>query len=407
MEDATTMSQIKEMFPLAVHEVNGQPLVYLDSAATTLKPEVVIDRMEQFYRYQTANVHRGAHFLSDRATEMFEQARSAIASFINANSSSEIVFTRGTTESINLVAQSFGRSQLKPGDEIILTEMEHHSNIVPWQLVAEATGAVIKVIPVDDSGDLVLTEYEKLLSRRTKIVSVVVCSNSLGTVNPVKAIIEKAKTVNATVVLDAAQSISALPTDVQDLDCDFLAFSGHKIFGPYGIGVLYGKEELLNRMPPYQGGGSMIDTVSFKKTTFLQAPTRFEAGTPNISGAIGLGTAIEFVNSIGLGRIKQHEEALLSYATKRVSEIPGLSVIGTSPSKANILSFLIDEIHPADVASLLDQQGVAVRSGHHCCQPLMERFKIRGTLRASFSVYNNASDVDVLVAALKKAKEFF
>ena len=401
------ISKVRADFPTLTREVRKKTLVYLDNAASTLKPNKVIDRMTVYYQQEVSNVHRGAHYLAEQGTMAYEGAREAVRRFINARSTAEIVFTRGTTESINLVAQAFGEIAFNKGDEIILSQLEHHSNIVPWQLIAEKRGCSIKVIPVSDRGEIDYDAYLKLLSPKTKMVAISWCSNTLGTVTEIKKYIQAAHQAGAKVLIDAAQAIQHLVTDVQDLDCDFLAFSGHKIYGPYGIGVLYGKRELLEAMPPYQGGGSMIAEVTFEKTTFAAPPQKFEAGTPSISAAIGLGAAIEYVESLGLEVMEAHEQALLKYATERLREIPGLRIIGQAPKKTGILSFVIDQIHPSDLGSILDQEGIAIRTGHHCTQPLMKRFGIPATARASFAVYNSFDEIDVLHRGLVKAKEFF
>ena len=399
--------KVRADFPTLTREVRKKTLVYLDNAASTLKPNKVIDRMTVYYQQEVSNVHRGAHYLAEQGTMAYEGAREAVRRFINARSTAEIVFTRGTTESINLVAQAFGEIVFNKGDEIILSQLEHHSNIVPWQLIAEKRGCSIKVIPVSDRGEIDYDAYVKLLSPKTKMVAISWCSNTLGTVTDIKKYIQAAHQAGAKVLIDAAQAIQHLVTDVQDLDCDFLAFSGHKIYGPYGIGVLYGKRELLEAMPPYQGGGSMIAEVTFEKTTFAAPPQKFEAGTPSISAAIGLGAAIEYVEKLGLEAMEAHEQALLKYATERLREIPGLRIIGQAPKKTGILSFVIDQIHPSDLGSILDQEGIAIRTGHHCTQPLMKRFGIPATARASFAVYNSFDEIDVLHRGLVKAKEFF
>lgn len=401
------MSELKSRFPQTQQQVNGRPLVYLDSAATALKPDTVIQRVQKYYDSEVANVHRGAHYFADQGTGFYEQAREKVRSFINAGSSNEIIFTRGTTESLNLIASSYGGANLKPGDEILLTQLEHHSNIVPWQLVAEKTGAKIKVADIDDSGNLDLESFKGLLSESTKIVSFLYVSNALGTVTPLKEMIRLSKQVGATTVVDAAQSVTTIKTDVSDWDCDFLVFSGHKAFGPTGIGVLYGRENLLNEMPPWQGGGSMIDHVSFSGTTYLQAPQRFEAGTPNVAGAIGLKAALDFLDEVGIEQVRSTEQRLVDATVSELSAIEGVRLIGSPEHRMNVVSFELEGVHHGDLGTLLDQQGVAVRVGHHCCQPLMERLKIRGTVRASFSVYNEEKDVEQLVAAVRKAKEFF
>jgi cysteine desulfurase/selenocysteine lyase len=398
---------VRADFPILAREIYGHRLVYLDSAASTLKPQSVIDTLAKYYLLEASNVHRGAHFLSDLGTQAYEGAREKVRAYIGARDAAEVIFTRGTTESINLVAASYGRKHLRAGDEIILSEMEHHSNIVPWQMLCEERGCVLRVIPVLESGELDMLAYRQMLSKRTKFVSVVWCSNALGTINPIEEIIAQAHDVGARVCIDAAQAASSQLIDVQKLDCDFLAFSGHKMFAPNGIGVLYGKAEWLANMPPYQGGGSMIEQVTFEKTTYNEPPHRFEAGTPSIGDAIALGSAIDYINKIKLERIHAHEQALLGYATERVAAVPGVRMVGTASRKVSILSFIANYAHPADIGSLLDRSGVAVRAGHHCCQPLMKRFAIPGTVRAAFSIYNQKEDVDVLVEALRRSREFF
>lgn len=399
--------QIRKDFPILQQKIHGRPLVYLDNAATAQKPQQVIDVIDNFYSHDNSNVHRGVHTLSARATIAYEAAREKIQKFINVKETSEIVFVRGTTEAINLVAQSYGRSHLQAGDEIIISHMEHHSNIVPWQMLCEQTGAILRIIPINDAGELLLDEYEKLLNPRTKIVSIVHMSNALGTINPVKNIIDLAHQHGAVVVLDGAQSVTHLKVDVQQLDCDFYAFSSHKLFGPTGIGVLYGKAELLNAMPPYQGGGDMISQVSFAKTSYREIPYKFEAGTPHISGVIGLGAAIDYVSQFDRAAILAHETALLRYATECAQKIHNLRIIGTAQVKAAILSFVFPDIHAHDVGTILDHEGVAVRTGHHCTMPLMERFAVPATTRASFAFYNTKEDVDALIAALHKVREVF
>ncbi len=401
------LEKVRADFPLLTRDIRGVPLVYLDNAASTLKPIHVIDRLQQYYRNETSNVHRGAHYLSSQGTVAYEASRETVRRFVNAKSIHEIIFTRGTTEAVNLVAQSWGRANFKEGDEIILTELEHHSNIVPWQMITSEKGCKIKVIPVNDIGELEFDKYLELLSPKTKMVSMSSCSNTLGTVTDVSKYIEAAHRVGAKVMIDAAQSAPQFPTDVQKLDCDFLAFSGHKVFGPYGIGALFGKEELLESMPPYQGGGSMISEVTWEKTTWAAVPQKFEAGTPAISGALGLEAALSYIMDLGFDAIIAHEHDLLEYATRELKEIPGLRVVGEAKNKAAILSFVIDGAHPSDIGSIIDQQGVAVRAGHHCCQPLMKRLGLPATVRASFSIYNTRGEVDILKQSLIKAKEFF
>lgn len=383
--------------------MNGKPIVFLDSAASSQKPRQVIDAMNQYYKRQHANVHRGVYQLSQEATDAFERARELVRSFVNAASDKEIIFTRGTTEGINLVASSFGRQFLKEGDEVIVSHLEHHSNIVPWQLICEQQGAKLKVIPVTETGELDMDAFRSLLSDRTRIVAVNHVSNALGTVNPVEEIIREAHARDIPVLLDGAQAVPHMKVDVQELDVDFYVFSGHKMLGPTGIGVLYGKTRWLEAMPPYHGGGEMIHTVSFEKTTYAELPHKFEAGTPDIAGAVGLGAAVEYMMEIGPDVIGQHEHQLLRYATEKLLQIEGLKIYGTADNKAGVISFLVEGIHPYDLGTLLDKQGIAVRTGHHCAQPLMDRYGIPGTVRASFAVYNNREDVDKLVAGLERA----
>lgn len=392
-------------FPLLRTQVHGKPLVYLDNAATTQKPLAVIEAETRYYRDYNANVHRGIHTLSQWATDAFEAARAKVQRLINAHSASEIIFVRGTTEAINLVAQSYGRSNLRADDEIILSQMEHHSNIVPWQMLCQQTGARLRIVPINDMGELEMDAFDSLLNERTRLVSVTHVSNALGTINPVKRIIEHAHARNVPVLLDGAQAVAHLPVDVQALDCDFYAFSGHKLYGPTGVGVLYGKTALLDAMPPYQGGGDMIRSVSFEGTTYNALPYKFEAGTPNIAGVIGLGAAVDYVTGMNFEVLIEHEQALLAYATPLLSGIPGLRIIGTAREKTGILSFVLEGMHPHDIGTVLDHEGVAIRTGHHCTMPLMERFGIPGTARASFALYSTRREVDVLVAAIYKAKE--
>jgi cysteine desulfurase/selenocysteine lyase len=401
------VNKIREDFPLLMKKVHGKNLVYLDNAATTQKPVQVLNKLEEYYRTMNANIHRGVHALSQQATESFESARITIKQFINALGKNEIIFTRGTTESINLVASSYGRANVKEGDEIIISHMEHHSNIVPWQLLCKEKNAKLRIIPINDNGELIYEEFEKMVNEKTKFVSIVYVSNSLGTVNDVKRIINYAHKFNVPVLVDAAQAVNHIKVDVQDLDCDFLAFSGHKIYGPTGIGALYGKVELLEAMPPYQGGGDMISKVTFEETTYNELPHKFEAGTPDIAGAIGLGAAIEYVSKLGIENIREHETGLLEYATKQISEVPGLRIIGKAKEKTSVLSFVLDNIHPHDIGTFLDFEGVAIRTGHHCTQPVMQRFKIPATSRASFAMYNTKDEIDVLVNGLKKIIEVF
>ena len=408
MSDSKKMDieQIRADFPILHQQVNGKPLVYLDNGATTQKPQVVIDALANYYSTTNSNVHRGAHTLSDQATQMFEDARITMQKFLNADKSEEIIWTRGTTESINLVAQTWVRSNVKAGDEIIISGMEHHSNIVPWQMVCEQTGAILKVIPVLDDGSLDYDGYLKLLSDKTKFVAVVHVSNALGTLNPVEDIIREAHKVGAKTLIDGAQAVAHWDIDVQALDCDFYAFSGHKLFGPTGLGLLYGKEALLNAMPPYQGGGEMILHVSFEKTTYNVLPYKFEAGTPNIAGAIAMAAAVDYLNSLDRVALAKHEDALLARANELAAQTDGIRLIGTSDKKASVFSFLIEGTHPHDVGTLLDQQGIAVRTGHHCAMPVMEQFDIPGTVRASFTFYNTLEEVDALFKAIEKVKMF-
>lgn len=394
-------------FPILKTRVHDKPLVYLDNAATTQKPQVVIDAEREYYGNYNANVHRGVHFLSQRATDAYEGARVKVQHLINSASFSEIIFVRGTTEAINLVAQSYGRSRLSEGDETILSQMEHHSNIVPWQMLCQQTGARLRIIPVNDSGELQLEIFETLLNERTRLVAVTHVSNALGTINPVKSIIELAHRRGVPVLLDGAQAIAHLPVDVQALDCDFYAFSAHKLYGPTGVGVLYGKAALLETMPAYQGGGDMIRSVSFDETTYNTVPYKFEAGTPNIAGVIGLGVAIDYVGSIGFNALISHEQAMLSYATPLLAAVPGLRIIGTAREKTGILSFVLEGMHAHDIGTILDGEGVAIRAGHHCTMPLMERFGVPATARASFALYNTRQEVDALVAAVYKVQEVF
>ena len=399
--------QLRQDFPNLHIQVHGKPLVYLDNAATTLKPQCVIDAVSTHYTSGTSNVHRGVHHLSEQATKAFEQARRIVKEFINAKSTQEIIFTRGATESINLVAQSYARSVLKAGDEIVISHMEHHSNIVPWQILCQQIGCVLKVAPINDRGELVWDEFVKLLTPQVRLVSMVYVSNSLGTVNPVKDVIREAHQRGIKVLIDGAQAVTHTPVDVQALDCDFFVFSSHKIFGPTGVGVLYGKQALLEAMPPYQGGGDMIASVTFAKTTYNALPYKFEAGTPAIAEVIGLGRALEYVTSVGLNNMAAHKKELLAYGTQKLSEIPGVRLIGTAKEKTSILSFVVDGIHPHDLGTIVDEQGVAIRTGHHCTQPVMEFFKIPATARASLAFYNTKEEIDVLVKAIYQAKEVF
>lgn len=397
------VESIRADFPALRQQISGHPLVYLDNGASTQKPQAVIDAVNSFYQHDYANVHRGIHTLSQRATDLFEASRTKVRRFINAAADSEIIFTRGTTEAINLVAHSFARATLKAGDEVLISAMEHHSNIVPWQLLEQQTGVKLRVIPINSAGELVYTEFEKLLNSRTKLLAVTQLSNALGTITPLKQMIAAAHAVGAKVLVDGAQAVAHTPVDVRALDCDFYAFSGHKLFSPTGIGVLYGKHELLDAMPPYQSGGEMIKVVSFSGTTFNELPHKFEAGTPNIAGAIGLGAGIDYLSRIGLSAIAQHEHQLLTYATEQMLGIDGLRIIGTARQKAGILSFEVAGAHASDLGTLLDHQGVAVRVGHHCAMPVMEFFGVSATTRASLALYNNKADIDALVSAIKKA----
>jgi cysteine desulfurase / selenocysteine lyase len=394
------VERVREDFPILRERVNGKPLVYLDNAATAQKPQVVIDTISRFFTSQNANIHRGVHRLSEQATAAYDQVRETTARFLNAKSTHEVVFTRGTTDAINLVAHSYGRTFLRPGDEILITTMEHHSNIVPWQLAAEQTGATLRAVPITDSGELDFDSFDTLLTDRTRIISLVHLSNALGTINPVKRIIATAHQRGIPVLLDGAQSAPHLGVDVQDLDCDFFAFSGHKLYGPTGVGVLYGKEDFLDRMPPYQGGGDMISVVTLEKSTWAPLPSKFEAGTPMIAEVIGLGAAIQYVESLGSERISKWEQQLLSFATERVSQISGLRIIGTAKEKAGVLGFVLEGVHPHDIGTILDDEGIAVRAGHHCAQPVMQHFGISGTARASFGLYNTPEEIEALAVAL-------
>lgn len=405
--DPFDVDRVREDFPILKQEVHGRPLVYLDNAATSQKPQVVIDAITRYYAEQNANVHRGVHYLSQLATREYEDARVKIQRFINAAESHEIIYTRGATESINLVSQSYGRKFVHEGDEIIISTLEHHSNIVPWQLLCEQTGAKLRVIPITDDGELVMDEFAQMLNNRVKMVAVAHLSNALGTINPVRRITELAHSRDIPVLLDGAQAAPHLKVDVRELDCDFYAFSGHKMCGPTGIGVLYGKSHWLESMPPVYGGGDMIALVTFEKTTYNTLPYKFEAGTPNIEGAIGLGMAIEYLNSVGLDRIAAYEHELLEYATEIIGAIPGLKIIGTAREKASVLSFTIDDIHPHDVGTILDQEGIAIRAGHHCAQPVMKRFDVPATARASLAFYNTKEEIDALAEGIQRAVEVF
>ncbi len=401
------VNRIREDFPILKQQVNGNPLVYLDNGATSQKPQSVIDAIVEYYTTTNSNVHRGVHTMSQQATDGYEGARSKVRQFINAGKDEEIIFTRNTTEGINLVAHSYGRQNIGPGDDIIVSNMEHHSNIVPWQMLCEEKGANLKVVPIDDSGELVMDEYRKMLSSRTKLVSITHVSNALGTILPAKQIVAMAHSHGAPVLLDGAQAVPHMPVDMQDLDCDFYVFSGHKLFGPTGIGILYGKEEFLNAMPPFLGGGEMIKSVTFEKTIYNDLPYKFEGGTPDIAGAIGLGAAIDYVNGLGFDQITAHEEELLQYGTQALESIDGVQLIGTAAHKAGILSFVMDAAHPHDIGTILDEQGIAIRTGHHCAQPVMQRFQIPATARASLAFYNTKEDIDALVKGIDRVLEVF
>ena len=401
------LERVRADFPILGRRIRGKPLVYLDNAATSQKPQSVIDAVTRFYAAENANIHRGVHYLSERATAAYDDVREDVARFINAPSSRQVIFTKGATEGINLVAQSYGRPQLKPGDDIVITTMEHHSNIVPWQLLCEQTGAVLKAAPINDRGELDVAGLEELLTDRTRLVALVHLSNALGTINPVKAVVALAHGRGIPVLVDGAQAAPHLRVDVQDLDCDFYVFSGHKVFGPTGVGVLYGRETLLEQMPPYQGGGDMIATVSLQRSTYAPLPAKFEAGTPMIAQVAGFGAALKYVESVGLENVGAWERELLAYATERVLEIEGLRIIGTAEQKASVLGFVMNEAHPHDIGTILDNEGIAIRAGHHCAQPVMERFGIPATARASFAFYNTLDEVDALIAGLGTVKKMF
>jgi cysteine desulfurase/selenocysteine lyase len=404
---AYDVQALRNDFPILRERVHDKPLVYLDNAATTQKPQAVIDRLTEFYAHDNANVHRGVHVLSERATDAYEGARLTVCRFLNAADPKEIVFVRGTTEAINLVAQSYGRGHVGPGDEVVITTMEHHSNIVPWQILCEQVGAQLRVVPITDAGELRLDAYEASLSERTKIVAVVHVSNALGTINPVDQIVRLAHGRGIPVLVDGAQAVAHMPVDVRALDCDFFTFSGHKIFGPTGIGVLYAKASLLEAMPPYQGGGDMISSVTFERTLYNVLPYKFEAGTPNIAGAIGLAAALEYVEAIGRDHVHAHERGLLAYGTDALSQIAGLRLTGTAAQKAGILAFVLEGVHPHDIGTILDREGIAIRTGHHCCQPLMDRLGVPATARASLALYNTREEIDALATALDKVREVF
>jgi cysteine desulfurase/selenocysteine lyase len=397
--------KVREDFPILLRTVNDNPLVYLDNAATSQKPLVVIDAIANYYEFENSNIHRGVHYLSEQATQAYERVRQTVQAFLNARSVKEIIFVRGTTEGINLVASSYGRKNISAGDEIIISALEHHSNIVPWQMLCEEKGSILRVIPMNDVGELLMEEYEKMLNPRVKIVAVNHVSNALGTINPVKKMIELAHNAGAIAVIDGAQAAPHLPIDVQDLDCDFYTFSAHKVYGPTGVGILYGKQALFENMPPYQGGGDMIKSVTFEKTIYNDLPYKFEAGTPHISGGIGLGVALDYLMKFDAEVVCAYEEDILNYATSVVSAIPGVNIVGTAKDKTGVLSFTIDGIHPHDIGTVLDTEGIAIRTGHHCAQPVMQRFGIPATARASFALYNTRADVDVLVRGIHKVKE--
>jgi cysteine desulfurase/selenocysteine lyase len=403
IEKKLDVNAIRQQFPVLNREVKGRPLVYFDNAATSQKPQVVIDALINYYTTYNANIHRGIHTLAEEATAAFENTRDTVQQFIHAASREEIIFTRGTTEGINLVAYTWGRQNIKAGDEIIISTMEHHSNIVPWQILCVEKGAHLKIIPISDEGELLIDEYKKLLSPKTKLVAIVHVSNALGTVNPVKQIIDAAHQVGAIVLVDGAQSTVHLDIDVQEMECDFFVFSAHKLYGPTGAGVLYGKKHLLETMPVFQGGGEMIKEVTFEKTTYNDLPYKYEAGTPNIADTIAFKTALDFINKTGKDKIRKHEEGLLTYATAQLKQVPGLKIIGEAKEKTSVVSFVIDKIHPQDIGILLDNSGVAVRTGHHCAQPLMQRFGIPGTVRASFAMYNTKEEIDKMMIGLQKA----
>lgn len=404
---ALNVRAVRDDFPILATRLYGKTLVYLDNAATTQKPQVVIDRLTRYYAHENANIHRGVHYLSELATEAYEEARQTVCRFLNAADAQGIVFVRGTTEAINLVAQTYGRVHVGPGDDIVITVMEHHSNIVPWQMLCEQKGARLRIVPMNDAGELRLDEYQALLSDRTRIVAVGHVSNALGTINAIRTIVEMAHARGVPVLVDGAQAVSHMAVDVQALDCDFYAFSGHKVFGPTGIGVLYGKPALLDSMPPYQGGGDMIRSVRFEKTEYNTLPYKFEAGTPNIAGAIGLSAAIEYIERLGFDRIAAHERHLLAHGTRALMDVPGLRLTGTASDKAGVLAFVLEGVHPHDVGTILDREGIAVRTGHHCCQPLMDRLGVPATARASLALYNTSEEIDALASALARVREVF
>ncbi|MBZ4374349.1 cysteine desulfurase [Corallococcus sp. AS-1-6] len=401
------LARVRADFPILRQEVRGRPLVYLDSAATGQKPQAMLDALTRYYTHDNANVHRGVHILSERATQAFEDARETVRRFIHAKDVREVIFVRGTTEAINLVAATYGRKHVGPGDEVLISAMEHHSNIVPWQMVCDAAGAKLRVIPVDDRGELRMDAVDALLTEKTRLLAITHVSNALGSVNPIKELVAKAHAKNIPVLVDGAQSVTHFPVDVQDLGCDFYAFSGHKLFGPTGIGVLYGKLAMLESLPPYQGGGDMILSVTMEKTVYNRVPHRFEAGTPDMAGAVGLAAAIRYLEALGMENVSQHDQWLLAYATDALQSIPGLKLVGTAPRKTGVLSFTLEDVHPHDVGTILDQEGICIRTGHHCAQPLMQRFGVAATSRASLALYNTTEDVDALVKGLHKVREVF
>ncbi|WP_404365291.1 SufS family cysteine desulfurase [Corallococcus coralloides] len=401
------LARVRADFPILRQEVRGRPLVYLDSAATGQKPQAMLDALTRYYTHDNANVHRGVHILSERATQAFEDARETVRRFIHARDVREVIFVRGTTEAINLVAATYGRKHVGPGDEVLISAMEHHSNIVPWQMVCDAAGAKLRVIPVDDRGELRMDAVDALLTEKTRLLAITHVSNALGSVNPIKELVAKAHAKNIPVLVDGAQSVTHFPVDVQDLGCDFYAFSGHKLFGPTGIGVLYGKLAMLESLPPYQGGGDMILSVTMEKTVYNRVPHRFEAGTPDMAGAVGLAAAIRYLEALGMENVSQHDQWLLAYATDALQSIPGLKLVGTAPRKTGVLSFTLEDVHPHDVGTILDQEGICIRTGHHCAQPLMQRFGVAATSRASLALYNTTEDVDALVKGLHKVREVF
>ncbi|MDE3021075.1 MAG: cysteine desulfurase [Pseudomonadota bacterium] len=401
------VTQIRKDFPILDTEIHGRKLVYLDNAATTQKPVAVLNALAWYYQHDNANVHRGVHTLSEQATRAFEAARETVRHFIGAGHAQEIIFVRSTTEAINLVAQSFARPRLGPGDEILITEMEHHSNIVPWQMIRDQTGATLRVVPINNKGELLMDVFEQMVSSRTRLVAITQVSNALGTLNPLREIIHKAKSHGATVLVDGAQAVAHLPVNVRDLDCDFYAFSGHKLYGPTGIGILYGRADLLESMPPWQGGGDMIRSVTFEHTEYNDIPYKFEAGTPDIAGAIGLAAAIHYLESLNLVQVHAHEQALLSYATEKLSGLPNLRIIGEAPRKSSLISFVVDGIHPHDIGTILDTQGIAIRTGHHCAMPIMNHYGVAATARASFALYNTMEEIDVLESGLLEVMKWF